>query len=116
MAPGIIYTSCVLGAIALYVLLIPGRPALKPVGIVLGLGALGWVFKASIEAVAVGVGCPEGPGVLFYFFSGFAECMFRFSNRQGCDNTNRHKRCHCDIGNIPGLTFSQVKSPGTCDQ
>jgi NADH-quinone oxidoreductase subunit J len=69
MAPGIIYTSCVLGAIALYVLLIPGRPALKPVGIVLGLGALGWVFKASIEAVAGGV---AGPGVLFYVFSAIA--------------------------------------------
>ena len=75
MAPGIIYTSCVLGSIALYVLLIPGRPALKPVGIVLGLGALGWVFKASIEAVAAGVGGPGdpvGPGVLFYVFSAIA--------------------------------------------
>ncbi len=73
MAPGIIYTSCVLGAIALYVLLIPGRPALKPVGIVLGLGALGWVFKASIEAVAGGVGgVVGGPGVLFYVFSAIA--------------------------------------------
>lgn len=80
MAPGIIYTSCVLGAIAIYVLLSPGRPALKPVGIVLGLGALGWVFKASIEAVAdgaAGLGAPEGatddgPGVFFYVFSAIA--------------------------------------------
>ena len=72
MAPGIIYTSCVLGAVAMYVLLSPGKPALKPVGIVLGLGALGWVFKASIEAAAGGVGAVDGPGVFFYVFSAIA--------------------------------------------
>ncbi len=75
MAPGIIYTSCVLGAVAMYVLLSPGKPALKPVGIVLGLGALGWVFKASIEAAAGGPGAGgavQGPGVFFYVFSAIA--------------------------------------------
>ncbi len=51
MAPNVLYTSCVLGAIAVYLLLRPGHRAVKTVGIVLGLGALGWVARESTAAL-----------------------------------------------------------------
>ncbi len=69
MAPNVLYTSCVLGAIGIYLLLRPGPRALKPVGVLLGLGALGWVFKASAEALT---GDGNGPTFFFYVFSGIA--------------------------------------------
>lgn len=64
MAPNVLYTGCVLGAIAIYLLLRPGPRALKPVAVMLGLGALGWAFRsASVGAAA------DRPTVFFYVFS-----------------------------------------------
>src|SRR2546426_962933 len=51
MAPNVLYTSCVLGAAALYMLLRPGRGGLKTAGALLGLGALGWVARESAAAL-----------------------------------------------------------------
>ena len=66
MAPNVLYTSCVLGAVALYLLLRPGGRGLKTAGALLGLGALGWVLKES----AVALGVPgRGPEPLFAIFS-----------------------------------------------
>jgi len=64
MAPNVLYTGCVLGAIAIYLLLRPGRGALKPVAVILGLGALGWAFRSSSVAAAA-----DGPNFFFYVFS-----------------------------------------------
>ena len=44
MASTVLYTSCVLGAIALYLLLRPGPRPVKAVGVLIGLGALAWVL------------------------------------------------------------------------
>jgi len=64
MAPNVLYTGCVLGAIAIYLLLRPRPVALKPIAVLLGLGALGWAFRASSVAVAA-----DGPNLFFYIFS-----------------------------------------------
>ena len=69
MAPNILYTGCVLGAIGIYLLLRPGPRSLKAVGVLLGLGAMGWVFKASAEAFT---GPGDRPTFFFYVFSGIA--------------------------------------------
>lgn len=66
MAPTILYTACVVGAIALYLMLRPGPIQMRGVGILLGLGVVGWLFKASIDVAAAG---EPGPNVFFYVFS-----------------------------------------------
>ena len=63
MAPTILYSGCVLGAVALYLLLRPAPGAVKVIGILLGLGALGWIVKESAAAF----GSPdEGAAEPFY--------------------------------------------------
>lgn len=47
MAPTILYTGCVLGALAIYLLLRPGPRGFKVAGTLLGLGALGWVVREA---------------------------------------------------------------------
>jgi len=64
MPANVLYISCVLGAIAIYLLLRPRPAALKPVAVILGLGALGWVFRSSSLAAAV-----DRPNLFFYIFS-----------------------------------------------
>ena len=63
MAPTILYTSSLLGAIALYLLLRPGVRSVKVVGALLGLGALAWVVRESAA------GTDERPALLFVLFS-----------------------------------------------
>ena len=63
MAPTILYTSSLLGAIALYLLLRPGVRSVKVVGALLGLGALVWVVRESVA------GADERPSLLFVLFS-----------------------------------------------
>ncbi len=63
MAPTILYTSSLLGAIALYLLLRPGVRSVKVVGALLGLGALAWVVRESAA------GADERPALLFVLFS-----------------------------------------------
>src|SRR5262245_16349904 len=66
MAPNVLYTSCVLGAIGLYLLLRPGRRGFKALGALVGLGAFGWVIKESATAL----GMPgHGPEPFFVMFS-----------------------------------------------
>lgn len=64
MAPNVLYTGCVLGAIAIYLLLRPRSSALKPVAVILGLGALGWAFRSSGAAATA-----DRPNLFFYIFS-----------------------------------------------
>ena len=64
MAPNVLYTGCVLGAIAIYLLLRPRPAALKPIAVILGLGALGWAFVSSSASSAA-----DGPNLFFYIFS-----------------------------------------------
>ncbi len=64
MAPNVLYTGCVLGAISIYLLLRPRPVALKPIAVILGLGALGWAFRATSVAVAA-----DRPTLFFYIFS-----------------------------------------------
>jgi NADH-quinone oxidoreductase subunit J len=63
MAPTVLYAACLLGAVALYILLRPGPKVLKGVGAVIGLGALGWVLAASATAF----GTPERGAVLPFY-------------------------------------------------
>jgi NADH-quinone oxidoreductase subunit J len=66
MAPTILYSGCLLGAIALYLLLRPGPKVLKGVGIVVGLGALAWVLGASVRSLgAPDQGAPQPFYVVF---------------------------------------------------
>ncbi len=67
MAPTILYSSCLLGAIELYLLLSPGPKVVKGVGIVVGLGALAWVIVESVRAF----GTPDrgGPQPFYVMFS-----------------------------------------------
>jgi NADH-quinone oxidoreductase subunit J len=66
MAPTILYSGCVLGAVALYLLLRPAPRAVKVIGILLGIGALGWIVKESAAALgAPGEGVAEPFYVLF---------------------------------------------------
>jgi NADH-quinone oxidoreductase subunit J len=66
MAPTILYSSCLLGAVALYLLLRPGPKIVKAVGILVGLGALAWVIAASVRAFgAPGEGAPQPFYVMF---------------------------------------------------
>lgn len=66
MAPSLLYTVCVIGAIALFLLL---RPAARPVklgGAILGLGAFGWLLAMTVERFAAGTGArPETFYVIF---------------------------------------------------
>jgi len=66
MAPTVLYAACLLGAVALYVLLRPGPRVIKGVGAVIGIGALGWVLAASAAAF----GTPER-GAAFPFYVAF---------------------------------------------
>ncbi|MHC4590857.1 MAG: hypothetical protein ACYTAQ_16420 [Planctomycetota bacterium] len=60
MAPTILYSGCLVGAIALYLLLRPGPKVLKGVGVVVGLGALAWVIVESVRALGTpGEGSPQ---------------------------------------------------------
>jgi NADH-quinone oxidoreductase subunit J len=54
MAPDILYTGCVLGAIAVYILLRPGPRLVKMTGVALGLGALAWVVREAARAAGGG--------------------------------------------------------------
>jgi NADH-quinone oxidoreductase subunit J len=63
MAPTILYAACVLGAVALYLLLRPGPRIVKGVGAVIAIGALGWVFAASTAAF----GTPQRGASLPFF-------------------------------------------------
>jgi NADH-quinone oxidoreductase subunit J len=66
MAPSILYSACLFGAIALYLLLRPGPKVLKGVGVVVGLGALAWVIVESVAAYgAPGEGAPQPFYVMF---------------------------------------------------
>ncbi|MHC4141948.1 MAG: NADH-quinone oxidoreductase subunit J family protein [Planctomycetota bacterium] len=66
MAPTILYSCCLLGAVALYLLLGPGPKVLKGVGIVVGLGALAWVIVESVRAYgAPDQGAPQPFYVMF---------------------------------------------------
>jgi len=66
MAPTILYSGCLVGAIALYLLLRPGPKVLKGVGVVVGLGALAWVIVESVAAFGTpGEGAPQPFYVLF---------------------------------------------------
>jgi NADH-quinone oxidoreductase subunit J len=66
MAPTILYSGCLLGAIALYLLLRPGPKVLRGVGILVGLGALAWVTVESVRALGTpGEGAPQPFWVVF---------------------------------------------------
>ena len=66
MAPAVLYTTCVLGAVGLYLLLRPGGRSMTVAGVVLGLGAVAWLlFRA-----AAGTGPTEQrPEAFFVIFS-----------------------------------------------
>ena len=67
MAPTILYSACLLGAVAIYLLMRPAPRPVKLLGIVIGLGALAWLFEQAAIAFV-----PEGdgrPGTFFAIFS-----------------------------------------------
>ncbi len=64
MAPTILYTACVGGAIALYLLLRPAPASIRVVAVLLGLAAIGWVVKEAARAGEPG----EAPALFFYLF------------------------------------------------
>jgi NADH-quinone oxidoreductase subunit J len=66
MDPTIPYTACVAGAVALYLLIRPGRAAAKIAGAVIGLGAFAWLVVAAGEHLAGG---PARPELFFGLFS-----------------------------------------------
>jgi NADH-quinone oxidoreductase subunit J len=67
MAPQLLYTICVLGAVGLYLMLRPGRRAVRGVGMLLGLAVLGWLVG---RAPFVAAGTPEQfPEPFFFIFS-----------------------------------------------
>jgi NADH-quinone oxidoreductase subunit J len=62
----ILYSGCLLGAVALYLLLRPGPKVLKGLGVVVGLGAAAWVIVESVRAFgAPGEGAPQPFYVVF---------------------------------------------------
>jgi NADH-quinone oxidoreductase subunit J len=66
MAPTILYTACLLGAVAIYLLMRPAPRPVKLLGIVIGLGALAWLFEqAAIAFVPEGEGRPEAFFAIF---------------------------------------------------
>jgi len=67
MAPSVLYTSAVLGAIALYLLLRPGSRPVKVLAILLGLGALGWAVRSAVAAA--GSPADGQPSPFFVAFS-----------------------------------------------
>ena len=67
MAPTILYSACLLGAVAIYLLMRPAPRPVKLLGIVIGLGAVAWLFEQAAIAFV-----PEGdgrPGTFFAIFS-----------------------------------------------
>lgn len=66
MVPFTLYSACVIGALALYLLVRPGPRGAKAFGIVLGLGALAWL---TLESVKSSVDATDRPGVFFVIFS-----------------------------------------------
>jgi NADH-quinone oxidoreductase subunit J len=66
MDPTIPYAASVLGAIALYLLVRPGRRAAKVVGALLGIGVLGWVIASAAGSVG---GDQAGGGIFHIVFS-----------------------------------------------
>jgi NADH-quinone oxidoreductase subunit J len=65
MAPTLLYTICVLGAVALYLLLRPSRQPVAVIGAVLGLAAFAWLLVTSIEYFAPS----HRPGFYYTIFS-----------------------------------------------
>lgn len=51
MAPTVLYTGCVLGALSIYLLLRPGPGLVRVGATLLGLGALGWVVREAGHAL-----------------------------------------------------------------
>jgi len=66
MAPFTLYSACVIGALALYLLVRPGPRGAKVFGTVLGLGALAWL---TLESVKSSTDPTDRPGVFFVIFS-----------------------------------------------
>ena len=66
MAPFTLYSACVIGALALYLLVRPGPRGAKVFGIILGLGALAWL---TLESVKSSIDTTDRPGVFFVIFS-----------------------------------------------
>ena len=66
MAPFTLYSACVIGALALYLLVRPGPRGAKAFGIILGLGALAWLTLESIKST---VDSTDRPSVFFFIFS-----------------------------------------------
>lgn len=70
MAPQLLYSICVVGAVGLYLVLRPGRGSLRMVGALLALGALGWLIG---RAPALAAGTPEArPEPFFFILSAIA--------------------------------------------
>lgn len=72
MDPAIPYVACVVGAASLYLLLKPGTRAMKSAGIVLGLGAFGWVVLEAAKFVQATTGSASEtlrPEPVFVIFS-----------------------------------------------
>ena len=67
MAPTILYSACVLGAVGLYLLLRPAPRAVTAAGGLLALGGLAWLMKQV--AVGFGPGADTGPEPFFVIFS-----------------------------------------------
>lgn len=66
MVPFTLYSACVIGALALYLLVRPGPRGAKVLGIVIGLGALAWLILESIKS---SVDSTDRPSVFFFIFS-----------------------------------------------
>lgn len=71
MAPFTLYSACVIGAVAIYLLVKPGPIGAKVLATVLGLGALAWLI---LESVKSSVDPTDRPGVFFVLFSLIAIC------------------------------------------
>jgi len=67
MEPTTLYTICVLGAAAMFLVMRPGRRAVKLIGAVLGLGAIAWFLAASVNIVAPET--REKPELLYRIFT-----------------------------------------------
>jgi NADH-quinone oxidoreductase subunit J len=67
MGSELLYTMCVIGAAALYVLLRPGPKWLRGVGVVVGLGVVGWLLGQLAEGLGQVTG--DRPTALFYVFA-----------------------------------------------
>lgn len=71
MVPFTLYSACVIGALAIYLLVRPGPRGAKAFATVIGLGALAWLILESVKA---SVDSTDRPGVFFVLFSLIAIC------------------------------------------